>query len=450
MFSNNGIRQVLQEYGWPGYSIVIALADQVLPTGLPGTAYILNTASYILLTIAFIRLCMALHDGPLIPFFAALTVLCFPLINEMRFMLIRDFAFWGFAILSLQQLVVFTRTGYIMNACSWCAALFAAIFFRLEGMLLLLAPLCFLTPGQYRKSLTLGATVLAGMTISGLIAILMQINLVDLIRFAYRYYLPLIFDLGSLLEASSHETLAALFAPGNFPDTDNTGHGMVIVVFAYLWTVTANLVNALGVPVAAFIAWGLIRTGWQAAPDARRPLLFYLVLSVLTLLLFLMIMHFLTQRYATLLCLLLLTQIPPSLQQLSTQAFAGGKPVKFMATTGAIIFYLLADSLVSFGYSTAYINESIAWMNDNIPPASGFHSNNFAIAYGSGLIEEYDRISRDPAFALQNLAAGDYIALDLHYDQQQWSEELAGDPRFELVTSFGNSRDDRVMIYRYR
>jgi hypothetical protein len=450
IFNNNGIRQVLAEYGWYGYSIIIALAERILPVGLLGTAYILNTLSYILLTVSFIRLCMLLHEGPLIPLFAALTVLCFPMINEMRAMLIRDFAFWGFAILSLQQLIRFIRYGHFPNAIGWCGALFVAIFFRLEGLLFLATPLFYLTPVKRSKGIMLAGCVAGSFIILTLLALLAQVNLVEQVRFAYRYYLPLIFDLGPLLVNTSHETLSALFAPGNFPDTGNTGHGMVIVVFAYVWTVLANLVNALGIPLAAFLVWGFTMQRIPTSTGSRMALRIHVVLSFLTLLLFVMVMHFLTQRYATLLCLLLLTRIPASLQQLCDQSGAIGRSTRFITATSVVIFYLLVDSLVSFGYSTDYINDSIAWMQDNIPAGSGFHTNNFAIAHGSGLVEEYDRISRDPAFALQDLAPGDYIALDLHYNQQQWSDQLAQDPQFNLIRSFGNARDDRVIIYLHR
>jgi hypothetical protein len=449
IFNSSGIRQVLQEYSWNGYSIVIALVEKILPVGLLGTAYFLNTLSYVLLTVVFIRLCMQLHEGPLVPFFAALAILCFPMINEMRAMLIRDFAFWAFAILSLQQLIRFMHFGLVANAIGWCSALFVAIFFRLEGMLLLITPLFFLTRPNRRKGIMLVSCVAIAVLSVTLLALLAQVNLVEQIRFAYRYYLPLIFDLGPLLVNAAHETLSALFAPGNFPDTDNTGHGMVIVIFAYAWTVLANLVNALGIPIAAFILWCLTRGRIGSSPESRRAVGIYVTLSTVTLLLFVMVMHFLTQRYATLLCLLLLTRVPAGLQQLSDAYTANGRNARFVTTTSVLAFYLLADSLVSFGYSTDYINESIVWMQDNIPAGSGFHTNNFAIAHGSGLVEEYDRISRDPAFALQDLAPGDFIALDLHYNQQQWSEQLAGDMSFELVTSFGNARDDKIMIYLY-
>jgi hypothetical protein len=447
IFNSNGLRQVLQEYSWNGYSVVIALVEKILPFGLLGTAYLLNTLSYVLLTVSFIRLCMQLHEGPLVPFFAALAILCFPMINEMRAMLIRDFAFWAFAILSLQQLVRFMNTGYVANAVGWSGALFAAIFFRLEGMLLLITPLFFLTRRYRRKGVMLAGCVGIAILMVTLLALLAQVNLVQQIRFAYRYYLPQIFDLGPLLVDASHETLSVLFAPGNFPDTDNTGHGMIIVIFAYAWTVLANLVNALGIPITAFIFWCMVKGRNASTPESRSALGIYVALSIATLLMFVMVMHFLTQRYATLLCLLLLTRVPAGLQQLSDRHAANGRYARFISTTFLLTFYLLADSLVSFGYSTDYVNESIVWMRNNIPVGSAFHTNNFAIAHDSGLVEEYDRISRDPAFALQDLDPGDYIALDLHYNQQQWSEQLAQDPHFELIASFGNTRDDRVLIY---
>jgi hypothetical protein len=50
---------------------------------------------------------------------------------------------------------------------------------------------------------------------------------------------------------------------------------------------------------------------------------------------------------------------------------------------------------------------------------------------------------------LQNLVPGDYIALDLHHDQLQWSDQLAQDDSIELITTFSNTRDDRIVVYRH-
>ena len=57
----------------------------------------------------------------------ALTILAYPLINEMRYFLIRDFAFWGFALLSLLHLVRYHQHGRWHNALYWCLALLTAI-----------------------------------------------------------------------------------------------------------------------------------------------------------------------------------------------------------------------------------------------------------------------------------------------------------------------------------
>ena len=448
IFNSSGMQPVLDEYGWYGYAVLIALADRLLPTDLLGSAYILNALAYILLTTSFIRLCLDLHEGPLIGFFAALTVLCFPLINEMRFMLIRDFAFWGFALLSLQQLIRFCRDGNTLSGIGWCTALLAAIFFRLEGILLLAVVVFLLTPRSISKGLKLWMILGGSLLLVMLLSLILQVNLPELIRFAYRYYLPLLYDLGTLLEETSRETLDALFSTGNFPGKDNTAHGLVIVLFAYVWSLFANLVNALGIPLTALILWSYYHDGFRASACSRKPLLLYMAFSALALFLFIVVMQFLTQRYATLLSLLLLTQIPALLQKLTDLAQAKGKVQQFRAALSCIVFYFMVDSLFSFGYSTNYIDESIAWTRSNIPADSRLHTNNFAVAYGSGLVEEYDRISRDVETTLQELASGDYLALDLKHDQQEWKERLTADSNLELLMTFSNTRADEIRIYR--
>src|SRR5690606_30843902 len=117
LFNTDGISAVLDNYGWYGYSILIALADRVLPGGLLTSAHVLNTACYALLVLVFISICTSCYkpttahdpvryhepakDRQRLQLFSAFVILAFPLINEMRYYLIRDIAYWAFALLSL-------------------------------------------------------------------------------------------------------------------------------------------------------------------------------------------------------------------------------------------------------------------------------------------------------------------------------------------------------------
>jgi hypothetical protein len=455
LFDSDGMGAVLGQYNWPGYSMLFALLDPVLPGGLLVAAQVLNAACYALVVYAFIALVKEGHAAVRVHWFAALTILAYPLINEMRYFLIRDFAFWGLVLLSLLHLVRYRQQQRWQSALYWCLALIAAIAFRPEGLLLAaFAPLALLgAPSTGRRWPALGllyGLLLAALLLLFLALLALQVNLVELFQFAYRYYLPLLYDLPRVLGDSVTAANQALFTATNFPGHDAMMHGGVIVMFAYLYILLANTVAALSVPLSLLLAYAAWR-GWVQVPASlRAPLWLYVGCSMLGLLIFLIIMHFLTQRYATLLCLLLLLLVPPILDKLYSLALAQQHLTRFRAVLGFCCIYFFADSLISFGHSTSYVSEAMTWSRDKLPPDATLHTNEFAIAYASGRVEDYDKVSPDPMITLAETQPSHYLALSLKRDDDDLRSQLEASPQLLLLQRFANERGDEVRIYQHR
>jgi hypothetical protein len=441
LYNSSGALAVLKTYEWFNYSILIALVDHVLPGGHLAAAHILNTGFGALLTWSFIRLSRELRDSRRVQFFAAACILLFPLINEMRYFLIRDTGFWAFAVLSLVLLMRFRATGEMHRALCWCLALCAATAFRLEGLLLMLAaPLSLLLSDgalalteRGRRCVTL-LGVLAAVLIGILgLTLLAGASLVDLIAFAYRHYLPL---------------LADPFA--QFTDTAaGTPDNVAVVLFNDARALLLDLVNALSVPVVVLLLVHRWLHGPLALPQAkRRALMAYMASAALPLLLFVLIMHFMTQRYATLLSLLLLSLVPLMLDDLYTLARRHGKLRRFHAVAGFYCFYYFVDSFVSFGYSHRHIEEGIVWTREQLPADAVVRTNDFAIAYHSGRVADYDQIVRNTDSVIQASAPGDYLVLELGHNDN--SAVLDANPVLQPLQLFTNERGDEVRVYLHR
>lgn len=456
LFNTDGAVAVLSQYSWPGYSILIALLDRVLPGDLLLAAQLLNVACYALLVYTFIALVREGGTSTRVQWFAAWTILAWPLINEMRYFLIRDFAFWGFGLLSLVHLVRFRQAGNRMSALYWCLALCAAIAFRPEGVLLAaFAPLALLvTPRQEKAWAKVGQLyALLFIALLALFAVLLalQVNLVELFQFAYRFYLPLLYDLPGVLRASVITANEAMFTAANFPGHDNIAHGGVILLFAYLYTLLANVVNALSVPASVLIAWAAWRGHARLPIALRAPVFTYAICSLVALLIFLVIMHFQTERYATFLCLLLLLRVPAILDHLYTSAITHQTQLRFRILLGFFCVYFFRDSFVSFGYSTQYVTDAMSWTRDNLPRDAALHTNEPGIAYASGLIANYDKVSSDPTVAMQEMQPAHYLALNLkarNERDEQVRAQLDSAWQLELLQTFANERGDEVRIYR--
>jgi len=466
VFNASGAAVVLETYGWYGYSIVIALADHILPGDLKTSAHLLNTAAYALLVYAFIELCREYQNLRRVQWYAALTVLLFPLLNEMRFFLIRDAAFWALTLLSFLHLLRYIRHGALRSAIFWFIALITGIAFRLEGLLLLAAaPIALLlTPDtvlagkRWHQTGMLLAVIAAGLAGVLLLGFLVQLDLPGLAVFAYRFYLPLLGNLWPVLTESAEQLNQALFTLENFPGSNNVMMGLTILLFAYLFTMFANLVNALSLPAVLLLMHGWWVNRLILPAHFRNALFTYIGTALLGLLIFLLIMHFLTQRYTTLPCLLLLSLLPLILNKVYERAVVRNKYRRFKFILLFFCTYYLVDSLFSFGPNKQHIETAVAWTRTNLPAAAVLHTNQYTIAYESGRVEHYDKISTNAddtvRFALDPNQPGGaantptYFLLDVRSGELELKERLDSNPQLLRITSFGNNRGDEVRIYR--
>lgn len=461
LFNSKGVAAVLSDYGWYGYSILIALADRVLPGDLLISAQVLNTASHALLTYVFMRLCTEFvardaRDLRRIELFAALTILGFPLLNEMRYFLIRDFAFWAFILLGLLQLVRYNRNPRWPTALYFCLSMLAATLFRVEALILTaLAPLALLATTGPQRSVLRKPGLLLGMLLA-LVAVVFVaalasgIDLIEQIRFAWRYYLPLLADLGGVLTSTALALNQAVFTETNFPMWDNLPLGLVVLIFAYMFALLINLAGALSVPVSVLLIIAFWRGDIRVPYALRGPLAVYAGTAVLMLLVFIFIMHFLTHRYATLLCLLLLTLVPGILNTWYERARLYHSTHRFQAIVGLFCGYFFIDSLISFGHSRDYLVQAIVWSANDLPAGASLHTNHMGIAYGSGRVVEYDKIALEAEAALEAATGNDYLLLDIRRDDRELKALLDANPQFQLVRSFANERGDEVRVYLAR
>jgi hypothetical protein len=225
---------------------------------------------------------------------------------------------------------------------------------------------------------------------------------------------------------------------------------LAIALFAYCLALVFNLVNALSVPLVVLLLAGrFVPVRGTPPAQAERALKAYIAISALSLLLFLFIMQFLTQRYAALLALLVLARVPLVLDDIYARAQSSPELLRrFRIGFAAFAVYFLVDSLFSFGYSNRHIDEGIAWSRERLPAGAPMKTNNFAIAYHSGRVTAYDETVRDPGVVLQSSVTGDYLVLDV--DRGDDTSLLDTNPQLIPVDSFANERGDEVRVYLHR
>jgi hypothetical protein len=452
LFNGQGLEAVLAAYGWYGYSVLISLVGKVLPIGLINSAHLLNMLSFALLVHAFITLATEFRQTKTVQICAAIVILCFPTINEMRYYLIRDFAYWGFCLTALVQLIRYNKTHHLLNACGWLLAMIAAVFFRLEGLLILaLSPFALLAGGGSTKRGMQGLLKLVGLMLIGALLILVLfflagINLYEVFRFTYRWYLPLLANYPDTLAGAATNTNLSFHISEQLAVF--SGKGMFVLALGYLYSVAATIFMTLGPPASLFLLYAGIRNKHSMTAENKWPWIFFLGSSLLALLIFVSIMQFLTTRYAVMVALLLLSLAPLSLDTLYQQALQAKKIKKFQLISFALVLYFLVDSLVTFGYSKRYIREAIEWSQENVPEDTLVLTNSFPLAYYSGLVEEYDKVLPQPEMTLELLANQEYLMMDIAHDDNDMFDRLSQHPRLSELQRFSNARNDAIVLFQ--
>ncbi len=455
LFSLEGAAYILSNYGWYGYSLLIAVVNKILPLGLVKCAHLVNIIFWGGLVYYFITLVSEYKNTSQVKILAAILILSFPDLNEMRFYLVRDIPFWTFAILSLLQLIRFHKSTKNIHAIGWCLAMFMAIFFRLEGIVLLvLAPLSILLNNsnpiiqRIKYYFKIQLFLMSGILIVLLGGAFFGINIIELIQFAYRFYLPGIFSFSDLLITTASQLNQLIFSPDNFPG--DSVHGLIILIFSYIYIVTVTIFNALGTPLAILFLYGFFTRKYRLNAESFWPIICFLISSIITLFTFLAIIQFLTLRYATLACLLLLSLLPLMLDTLYYEAVATKKTKRFYQIAGFFIFYSLVDSFISFGSSKQYIVEAYTWTQENLSEENVLYTNSFPIAFSSGLIDDYDKIDRGAAIAyIDGMQPGDYLALDMKAGDVNLNNILEQKSGMALIEIYSNNRDNQIRIYRF-
>ena len=453
LYGELGAHSILESYGWHGYSIIIALTDRVFPGGLLTAAYFINISLGAVLVYAFISLAMEYRDTPAIRLIAALTVLCFPSLNEIHHYLIRDFGFWAFSLLALLGLVRFHKSCHPVHAVIWCLGLLAATFFRLEGLVLIaLSPFSLLCrtdlswPDRLKLLSVPGLVLLLALAAISILAMLAGLDLLELFAYSYRNYLPRILDYSTVLAATADNVNAALYHHEFFP-----GHGasgMLITIVAYLYTLVHNIVVALTGPGTLILAYGIYRGACRCDRKVILPTAFFLLATCIYLFVFITTMRFSTERYATLAGLILLSFIPLCIEHLYLQAQAQQKLKLFRGVFGFILLYFVVDSFISFGYSKQFIHDASRWVSENATAGTTLVTNNRTIAYESGLVEDYDKVEVVPEYYLDRFPDTGLVALELKRREAVLIEDIENRPGVEFVISFNNERNDQVRIYR--
>tara|TARA_B110000879_G_scaffold14530_1_gene17931 strand:- start:4041 stop:4511 length:471 start_codon:yes stop_codon:yes gene_type:complete len=146
-------------------------------------------------------------------------------------------------------------------------------------------------------------------------------------------------------------------------------------------------------------------------------------------------------------CILLVLVVPEIVLHILDSAKVSGR--KSIAYIVAFFFsYCAIDSYYSFGESKSYVNDSIEWIAVNTNDSSALVTNNHAIAYFSGKVEDYDLVQRNlTEEEILSSEVGDTIVAELTFETRKLLESNAITDKLKVLAYFPDTQAQRIAIF---
>ncbi|MDD2767815.1 MAG: hypothetical protein PHT19_03705 [Methylococcus sp.] len=447
-FLDQGLKAAMAVYGWPGYSILIAAVSRFSGWSLETSAHLVNAVCFLGIADSFVRLYFVLMGDSTrrTGWVPVLLILGFPALAD-RLNIVRD---WGFLAASLWGLLHlakfrFDAAGKFKHAVLWQIGISAALMFRIEALVLMLAaPLYFLfesLPWRLRARnlfFPISGVVPALLALAGLLATgrvapgkLWEIT-------AYGYHDPALIWTYFSLHA---DRVAAAMPSGYGADYAKLilGAGLTATL---LWLLGANL----GPVMLGLAGLSMYRFGGRL-PARFRLILWSVGAASAALLVFLAVQLIPDPRYALLPSTLLLLAACVYLERfVSGSRSSWGRRLALALLVGLCA----KNALVTPDYRL-YLRDVGRWMRDNIPAHASLATNDPRIDYYAGRHMNPDRLRQ--LMPVNRLAdwltqpdLPEYLALRLTSPNDLKKAEKA--LNLEPVKVFSPSPREQVLIYK--
>jgi len=451
VFLADGIVAAYQHYSWATYSILIGIVSlsglDVFSAGL-----FVNGIFYAILVYAFLSIAKEINQSKPFLTIAAVCILVYPQLNEYRDLLIRDIGFWALSLTALWQYLLYVKTQSLHCAIIFCVSLLLAASFRAEALAYLaFAPLALLfskrLASSTRNALLLRLyAVVVSLSIGLLLFLaLMGLNVAQLFIEFTSIYEPFLSGNFTLNEEERALLGSLLFT--EYAAIFSREYIEIFLLAGMISILLANLLAGVGGPYLIILAIGLFQNQLRLNREVAIPVVFFLCTNFLILLSFIIVTRYLSSRYAMLMCILIVLFVPIVILNLLENAKVSGR--KNAGVFIAVFFaYCAIDSYYSFGESKSYVEDSIEWIAENTGDSVGLVTNNHAIAYYSGKVEDYDLVQRNLSEEeILSSEVGDTIAAELTFEMRNLLEKHSIANKLKLLAYFPDAETRRIALF---
>lgn len=448
--AGTGLLAAFAAFDHPAYPLLIAGLHRLSGLSLLASAHLLDAALLALLVASFTRFATTLCGERELAPWVALLVLLFPLLNEYRSFVLRDFGFWALMVSALLPLLRYQATLRWRDGLWWALLGAAAAAFRPEALVYMA-----LLPLSCLRGETLATRIMNAARLYACMGLLALVPLLVLARFDM-LQAPLDALAGTL------DALAATIADGFAGATARYADAVLdprvgalapVSLAAGLMTVLAlKFAAAIGLVYCALLGWGVVagRTGLPAVARATWRVLAGTALLIVAT--FVLAHQFVAERHLVMLCLFALVPAALALRSLAESARRERRQGAFYLLVGAAIVLLAAEGLVRFGTRQDYRHQAIAWMQAQLPGNARVFSNDRTLAWYSGGRFDWNEASAGDALIAAHrapLAGVGYWILRRDRRDPALDAALAGyTPRLAPLARFDGEGGARIEVFR--
>jgi uncharacterized Tic20 family protein len=431
--SEQGPLLAIQLFDWPWFSLLLAGTHLLLRLPMELCAH-LWCALFMAGTCALLVDCVR-QRVPAASYWACLVVLAMPAFNQYRYDILREFGFWFFSILTLWLALRWHVRGGWWGAALIHVALFAAVLFRLEAVLLMPALALWQSSGLrtragWGRMLQLNALPLLG----GVLGLLAVAVLGGLSSVRIEYYLSM---LDPKRVFTSFRVLSDQFA-GTLINKYSKDEAGRIIFFGLLAALLIQFIQALGPFAVPFLyrrSGAAVRSYWREfCPFAWAALLYLVVLM-----LFFVRQQFMIPRYVSFLNILVVPLAAVVLMSLSENS-----PRTTRALT-VIALLVMLHNVISLGAQKTQYIDAGDWVAKHVEPGASVYYDDERIAYYAGRGYRVPGITREAAMSPEHYGRYRYFLIDAHGDEP-WLQDWLVPQHKRILTRFANRRGDSVLV----
>lgn len=452
------LSSALSFHKWPFYSYLIVLLHKLSGLELITSAHVFNLLCNMLTCIAFLFVIVELGGTRRTVTIAALVIVLFPGLNEVRSFVIRDHAYIALCVLSFFYFLRAVNTRSVRSLSAAMLVMMVANLFRIEALIFLLAMPLFYFYGGRLTTRPRRAPLIAGSIV---------IITVFIAVFGWWMYSPKdhagvsMFTLENIQQGwigadeFLHEKITLL--KDRVLNTASSNVARLVYLWMTLGIVAAHLFLILSPLYSVLCGYALGKRLVFPRPAVMAPWKLFIYINIVVLIFFTLIRFFLTDRYPLILATMLLTTVPFALEHIYNKWTAmETRTVRTYAAYGALLVVLVATCVEGFTSvsSKNYLRESGLWLKDNTPPQTALYTNSPIVGFYSDRKSEKLKVVDDRYELLASFYKGQWIEYDY------LALKVSPDPEFEShlkttlwlvpVKVFNDDKGSQVRIYNVK